>query len=154
MYIFIIYRVQPVYVNDVARAITSCIKDGTTAGKTFELGGNEIWTHEDIYEYCLSFLKLKPRIAYGQEALVELMYRFIQHTRTPKYTPDLLKLEKLDRVVQEGSLGFEDLGIEQDTLTSFEKNLPIFIRRYRKPIRFDEGIEVSYSGEVTDPRDL
>lgn len=148
------FRTQPVYIDDVARAIVNAAKFGHTSGNVYELGGNEVWKHEDIVRDIQAFLKLKPKLAYGQEKLVELIYNFVQRTRTPKYTPDLLKFEGLDRLTAEGSLGFTDLGIPLDTLTSFEKTFPIYVRRYRKPIRFDEGIEVSYSGEVTDPRDL
>lgn len=42
-------RIQPVYVVDVAAALTTVLKDdGTSMGKTYELGGPEIFTVHDL----------------------------------------------------------------------------------------------------------
>lgn len=146
-------RVQPVYVNDVATAIIQCVKDNRTIGRTYELGGNEIWTNEEIFNYFNAFLKLKTKPIRGQEKLVEKLSHVLTHLPNPHFTPDSMKQEALDCVVKKGSLGFDDLGFDKDEVGSFEKISPICIRRFRKPIRFDEGIEVTYSGHIIDPRD-
>ena len=42
-------RIQPVYVVDVASALTTVLKDdGTSMGKTYELGGPDIFTVHDL----------------------------------------------------------------------------------------------------------
>lgn len=141
------------YVNDVANAIIQCAKDRRTMGRIYELGGNEVWTNEEIFHFFNQFLKIRAKPIKGQEKIIEKLSHFIQHLRNPHFTPDSMKLEAMDCVVRKDALGFEDLGMDTSNLGSFEKIAPVCIRRFRKPIRFDEGIEVTYKGDVVDPRD-
>jgi NADH dehydrogenase (ubiquinone) 1 alpha subcomplex subunit 9 len=42
-------RIQPVYVVDVAAAIINSLKDdGTSMGKTYELGGPDVYTVHEL----------------------------------------------------------------------------------------------------------
>lgn len=41
-------RFQPVWVDDVARAIVHCLADASTAGQTYELGGPDVCTLADL----------------------------------------------------------------------------------------------------------
>ena len=51
-------RIQPAYVVDVAGAIISALKDdGTSMGKTYELGGPEVFTlHELVIFFFVIFI--------------------------------------------------------------------------------------------------
>lgn len=51
---YLLCRIQPVYVVDVAAAIVAALKDdGTSMGKVYELGGPEILTqHELVISPC------------------------------------------------------------------------------------------------------
>lgn len=53
-------RIQPVYVVDVANALTAALKDdGTSMGKVYELGGPEVYTmHELVILFILSLYLL------------------------------------------------------------------------------------------------
>lgn len=54
-------RIQPVYVVDVASALTTALKDdGTSMGKTYELGGPEIFTIHElvITDFILAFVHI------------------------------------------------------------------------------------------------
>ena len=130
-----------------------CVKDNRTMGRIYELGGNEIWTNEEMFDYFNAFLKLKTKPIKGQEELMKKFSKILGLAYNPHYTPDSMIQEASDNIVHKGSLGFEDLGMDTKNLGSFEKISPICIRRFRKPIRFDEGIEVTYSGKIIDPRD-
>eukprot|EP01120_Amphizonella_sp_Union-15-10_P010849 TRINITY_DN4497_c0_g1_i1.p1 TRINITY_DN4497_c0_g1~~TRINITY_DN4497_c0_g1_i1.p1 ORF type:complete len:313 (-),score=27.68 TRINITY_DN4497_c0_g1_i1:289-1227(-) len=44
-------RIQPTYVDDVASAVVSCLKLPHTAGKTYYLGGDKIYTNMEIAKY-------------------------------------------------------------------------------------------------------
>lgn len=45
-------RIQPVYVVDVANAIVASLKDdGSSMGKTYELGGPDIFTVHELVIY-------------------------------------------------------------------------------------------------------
>lgn len=49
-------RIQPVYVIDVAAAIVNSLKDdGTSMGKTYELGGPEIYTVHELVIFNQTF---------------------------------------------------------------------------------------------------
>ena len=41
-------RFQPVWVRDVAQALVRCLQDDTTAGRTYELCGPEVWTLREL----------------------------------------------------------------------------------------------------------
>lgn len=41
---------QPVFINDVALAMLNCLKMEETIGQTYDLGGPNVLTYEEIYE--------------------------------------------------------------------------------------------------------
>ena len=43
-------KVQPVFVNDVALAIMNCLKMEETIGQSYDLGGPNTLTYEEMYE--------------------------------------------------------------------------------------------------------
>ena len=52
-------RMQPVYVVDVAGAIVAALKDdGSSMGKTYELGGPDVFTVRELV-YTLNFVLYK-----------------------------------------------------------------------------------------------
>ena len=55
-------KIQPVYVVDVAAAIVNSLKDdGTSMGKTYELGGPEIYTVHELAELMYETIREWPR---------------------------------------------------------------------------------------------
>jgi hypothetical protein len=68
---------------------------------------------------------------------MDLLARFLEQHRNPRFTRDLLA-DRADRVTVAGSLGLKDLGVSATALENKALNI---IRRYRRPIRFDEIIE-------------
>uniref|UniRef100_A0A453Q2A5 NAD-dependent epimerase/dehydratase domain-containing protein n=1 Tax=Aegilops tauschii subsp. strangulata TaxID=200361 RepID=A0A453Q2A5_AEGTS len=55
-------KFQPVYVVDVAAAIVNSLKDdGTSMGKTYELGGPDIYTVHDLAEMMFETIREYPR---------------------------------------------------------------------------------------------
>jgi NADH dehydrogenase (ubiquinone) 1 alpha subcomplex subunit 9 len=56
-------KVQPVLVVDVAAGITSCIRDqGFSMGKTFELGGPDVFTINELVELMFETIREKSRV--------------------------------------------------------------------------------------------
>lgn len=56
------YRIQPVYVVDVATAIVVALKDdGSSMGKVYELGGPEIFTTHELVIYPCFALNILER---------------------------------------------------------------------------------------------
>jgi NADH dehydrogenase (ubiquinone) 1 alpha subcomplex subunit 9 len=55
-------KIQPVYVVDVAAAIVNSLKDdGTSMGKSYGLGGPEIYTVHDLAELMYETICEWPR---------------------------------------------------------------------------------------------
>jgi NADH dehydrogenase len=52
-------RMQPVYAGDVAAAVAASLDDPGTFGKTYELGGPEVYTLKELVRFTASTLGLK-----------------------------------------------------------------------------------------------
>ena len=46
-------KLQPIHVSDVAAAVTGCLHDPATCGRTYELGGPEVYTLREIFDMVL-----------------------------------------------------------------------------------------------------
>ncbi|TKY52780.1 NADH dehydrogenase of ubiquinone 1 alpha subcomplex subunit 9 [Spatholobus suberectus] len=132
-------KIQPVYVVDVAAALTSVLKDdGTSMGKTYELGGPEILTVHELAELMYDMIREWPRY-------VKLPFPIAKALATPREillnkvpfplpTPEIFNLDQIqalttDTVVSENALTFNDLGIVPHKL----KGYPVeFLISYRK----------------------
>lgn len=127
-------RLQPVYVDDVAAAISAILADpGRHGGKTFELGGPEV----------ITMLELNQRIAEGQNRkrlFVELpdglSAAFAAMTGWipgAPITPDQFELLRAGNVVSGKRPGFGQLGLAPRPLGLF---LDRWMVQYRKHGRF------------------
>ncbi|KAL2323389.1 hypothetical protein Fmac_027768 [Flemingia macrophylla] len=132
-------KIQPVYVADVATALTTLLKDdGTSMGKTYELGGPDIFTMLELAELMYDMIREWPRY-------VKIPFPIAQALATPREillnkvpfplpTPEIFNLDRIqafttDTVVSQNALTFNDLGIVPHKL----KGYPIeFLIQYRK----------------------
>ncbi|QCE06791.1 NADH dehydrogenase [ubiquinone] 1 alpha subcomplex subunit 9, mitochondrial [Vigna unguiculata] len=132
-------KIQPVYVVDVAAALTTVLKDdGTSMGKTYELGGPEIFTVHDLAELMFETIREWPRYVKVPfpiaKALATPREILLNKVPFPLPTPEILNLDKIqalttDTVVSENALTFNDLGIVPHKL----KGYPVeFLISYRK----------------------
>lgn len=53
-------KCQPVFINDVALAMLNCLKMEETIGQTYDLGGPNTLTYEEIYEQFFNQTGIKP----------------------------------------------------------------------------------------------
>lgn len=132
-------RIQPVYVVDVAAAIVAALKDdGSSMGKTYELGGPEVFTMHELAELMYDtirewphYVKIPIPIA---KALATPREILLNKVPFPMPTPDIFNLDQInawsvDTVVSENALTFENLGIVPHKL----KGYPVeFLISYRK----------------------
>ena len=139
-------RFQPVWSADVAAAAVAALESQDARGKTFELGGPNIYTFKELMAFILKTIRRKrllvpvPFLAAGGLGLAgEITGKlpFVQ----PFLTRDQVKLLKSDNVVGAGgsSVGvIGDLGIEPETV---EAIVPGYLERYRKGGQFSEPPE-------------
>ena len=125
-------RFQPVYVGDVAEAITRTLADPSTAGRTYELGGPEILSLRQILELVNAETRrdrgLLP-LPWPVASAVGLMSEPLSWVGlAPPLTRDQVAMMKTDNVVSERAAGLSDLGIEA---TGLEAIAPAYLWRYR-----------------------
>ncbi len=132
-------RFQPVYVGDVAEAVARAAELPEAAGRTFELGGPEVMTFEDVLKLILRETRRHngliplPFFAARMIGSVAQLTAFVGIA--PVLTHDQVVLLESDNVVAESAEGLTDLGIEP---TGIEAIAPSYLWRYRRGGQFSE----------------
>jgi len=129
-------KLQPVYVGDVADAITATLENADTHGKTFELGGPTVYSYKQVMELLLRYTgrrKWLVPIPFGV-AMIDAF--FLQMLPKPLLTCDQVTLLKTDNVVSTGAATFDALGINP---VAAETILPTYLGRFRTGV--SEGLQ-------------
>ena len=126
-------KFQPVYVGDVADALRAAVTRADMAGETYELGGPQTYTFQEILEMIMAetdrhvgLVPLPFELAKLQAAVMELL-------PVPPLTRDQVELLKSDNICSGAYPGLTDLGIVP---TAAEVILPTYLDMYRKGGRF------------------
>jgi len=132
-------RFQPVYVGDVAEAVARAVETPEAAGRTFELGGPEAMTFEDILKLVLRETRrsngLVPLPFFAARAIGSMAQLTAMVGLAPVLTRDQVVLLETDNVVAEGAEGLAELGVEP---TGIEAIAPFYLWRYRRGGQFSE----------------
>ncbi len=125
-------RFQPVHVGDVAAAMVRLLEENGHGGRTYELGGPEIWTFRELLEFMLSVIRrrrLLLPVPFGPARLLAWPMQFVPGA---PLTPDQVRMLEKDNVVSEAAKTegrtLEGLGIEPDGI---EAVVPEYLARYR-----------------------
>ena len=133
-------KFQPVWVGDVAEAIARSVVRPDAAGRTFELGGPEVWSFKEILQYILRETGrrrlLAPLPFFAATTIGSLAEITAILGIPPVLTRDQVLMLKTDNVVAEGAEGLSALGIEA---TGLEAIAPSYLWRYRRGGQFAEG---------------
>lgn len=126
-------RFQPVYVQDVARAIAMAALDPRTyGGKTFEIGGPQVMTMEAIYAACARAAGREPDLVALPDFVSSFLSLFGFLPGAP-LTRDQWKMLQRDNVPAKKSVGLEAFGIEPTALGAVA---PDWLGRFRQGGRF------------------
>jgi NADH dehydrogenase len=135
-------RFQPVFVGDLAAAVVNALRDPAAAGKTFEIGGPEIYTYRRLIEMTLAEIhKSRPLLPlpWPLASLIgkigDLQAKLLPIP--PVLTSDQVMLLKADSVVSAGALGLKALGIGEPTAA--EAIIPTYLYRYRRGGQFAQA---------------
>ena len=133
-------RFQPVFVGDVAEAIARAVDGEAQAGQTYELGGPEVMTLKQVFEYVLETIQRKRLLVPVPFGLMKLQAQFLKYLPKPPLTPDQVELLRADCIVSEQAerekLTLRGLGIEP---TAIEAIVPSYLWRFRKTGQFKTG---------------
>lgn len=121
-------KMQPVYVGDVADAICKALDDPACAGQTYELGGPDVMSMEEIMRYTLRQTGQKRFLAPLPSFIAAIQARVFELLPNPPLTRDQLKLLARDNVVSDGAKGLADLGIAP---TPVDAVVPRYLSRFR-----------------------
>jgi len=130
-------RFQPVYVKDIAKAIAMAALDPATfGGKTFEIGGPQVMTMEDIYATCARAAGREPDLVEMPDFASAFLSLFGFLPGAP-LTRDQWKMLQRDNLPAANSEGLEAFGIAPSALASVA---PGWLQRYRQGGRWSSRI--------------
>lgn len=139
-------RLQPVYVDDVARA-AQLGATGRAAPGLYELGGPDIASFRQWLERMLRIMRRRRLIANMPTGIANLMasgFGLLQKasfgTVSAPLTRDQIIDLGRDNVVSEGARGFADLGLEPLSAAAI---LPDYLWRYRPGGQFETLTEAA-----------
>jgi len=105
-------KFQPVFVDDVAKAIINLLESSKYEETTFEIGGEFTYTFEDLLKILLEVKNIKRVLIPLNLKLMMIPAFFLQHLPKPPFTVDQMKLLKRDNVLENNFPGLNELGIK------------------------------------------
>lgn len=125
-------RFQPVYVGDVAEAVALAVDGKAEGGKTYELGGPEVFTFRQLMEEMLSTIGRKRILVPLPWMVARINAFFLGMLPKPLLTSDQVKLLRHDNVVSDAAVAerrtLQGLGIKP---RAAEAILPTYLWRFR-----------------------
>lgn len=109
-------RVQPVHVDDVARAVVAALDRDDAAGAIYELGGPSVYTYRELFEGIADSLDCRRWFLPVPFRVWRALALLASPLPGAPITLDQLELVRGDNVVGEGRT-FEDLGVDRNSLT-------------------------------------
>lgn len=120
-------RMQPVYVGDVAAAMTAALEDTRTWGKVYELGGPQVYTLGDVAHLCAAWSGRNRRVCPLPRALGRLQAGVLECLPgEPLMSRDNLDSLSVDSVCREPPA--PELGL---TPVAMEAVAPAYLRPLR-----------------------
>jgi NADH dehydrogenase len=129
-------RFQPVYVGDVAEAMARMLDDDGTRGRTYELGGPQVYTFKELLELTLRAVDRRRLLLPLPFWVASLQATFLELLPKPPLTRDQVRLLRRDNVVTSGFPGLADLGIAP---TAAELIIPTYLDIYRVGGRYAQA---------------
>ena len=124
-------KFQPVYVKDVAKAVSAVINNNFHLGQTYNLGGPEIINFKEIIDLIL--LKIRKKriyfsLSFPMAKLIGIIFSILP---VAPITLDQVRLLEKDNIVPEKEKGFKELGIKPSSIYLLaEEYLNRYISRY------------------------
>jgi NADH dehydrogenase len=129
---------QPVYVGDVAEAISAAVEGKVAAGSTYELGGPEVLSHRALVERVLRYANRRNPLLPLPQGVGTLLALPMALLPKPLLTADRVTLLTLDNVVSPKAVAehrtLEGLGITPRPLDAV---LPSYLWRFSQNGQFD-----------------
>ncbi len=130
-------KFAPLFVGDLAEAIAKLVERGEATGKTYELGGPEIFTFKQLMEFTLETIGRKRLLVPVPWPIARIMGTLFGLLPYAPLTADQVELLKTDNVVSEAAVREgRDLARLGITGRSIQGIVPSYLYRYRKAGQF------------------
>ena len=134
-------RFQPVFVTDVAAAVSQAVHDPATAGRVYELGGPSVYSFKALMELMLAEIGRRRILASLPFPLAKMLGLggdlAARIGLPPPITADQVESLRADNIVGPGALGLADLGV---TPTALEPIIGTYLYRFRAGGQYAEQI--------------
>jgi NADH dehydrogenase len=120
-------RFQPVYVGDVAAAIAAILANPDSGGRTYELGGPEIFTFRELLELVLEATGRRRLLVPVPFSVMELKGAVLGLAPEPLLTRDQVRMLRTDNTAEHDLPGLADLGITPMAVSAV---LPSYLSRF------------------------
>lgn len=121
-------KVQPVYVGDVARAMVATLSDASLRGKTYELGGPQVYSMREIMQQVSMETRRNRCVLPVPMWIARIKAAVLQFLPVPPLTPDMVRMMQRDNVVTGAQPGLEAFGITPEHPSA---HLPAYLERFR-----------------------
>jgi NADH dehydrogenase len=108
-------RVQPVHVDDLAEAVASSINLPQAAGQTYDVGGPETLTMDEIIRTMLEVMGKRRPLLHSPVGLMKLATAPLTLLPTPPLSPGAVEFVVMEEPVDNGAL-LRDFGLRLTTL--------------------------------------
>jgi NADH dehydrogenase len=130
-------KFAPVFVGDVAEAVARLVDRGEADGKTYELGGPEVFTFKQLMEFTLATIERRRLLVPIPWTVARIQGLVLGLLPKPLLTADQVELLKSDNIVSEAAQRekrtLEGLGI---AARGIEGIVPGYLYRFRKAGQF------------------
>lgn len=116
-------KFEPLYVGDMAAALSTILQRPATVGRTYELGGPEVHSFRELLELLLAAIGLRRVLVSIPFPLAEIQAAILELLPAPPLTRDQVRLLKTDKVTSGREPTLADLGIRPTLLATI---LPLF----------------------------
>ena len=121
-------KFAPIYVGDVAKAITKSLTLNNSKVKIYELGGPENYSFKELMKILLAEIKKKRFLVHIPFSVAKFQSYFLQMMPKPLLTTDQVELLKYDNIISGDYPDLKDFGISGEPIQTI---LPKYIYRFR-----------------------
>ena len=100
---------QPVYVNDVATALTNLVRHPEAAGATYKLAGPDIMSRKEVTEFVFDVIQRPPTVVDLPTGLLQAVGKFVEQFPGPYFTSDQVLQQLQDNFIDEEAGEVNDL---------------------------------------------
>jgi len=131
---------QPVFCDDLAKAVVEAASNRDCAGKTYSLCGPKTYTNLQMAEYVFKVIADDNNAVVLPRPIGMAFATAISILPNPWLTPDQLKMQTVDTTMPTDVLGIKDLGVEEPV--NMEDRADRYLIRFKKPSMFEDEGEI------------